>query len=353
MAIRNMQNPSNPTEWVNLTDALRELPVPRNILGDLGIFVPEYLNSRTVVIPKTTSDDYIMKDIPWGTRVQNTQRDRKATLTLSVPHMAVEDAILPLDIQGKIDWDNLNLPLGVVPETLDKEINRKMMHAKRNVAQTWSKAFMHLVLEGTAYAPNGTVVTNYYTEFNVTRSDVTLNLNEVDDPADSIYTAKENIQDNFKGGFVPNSFICLLGRDAFKALARNPTIIDHLGRYGSGRQSVEILTANLGTQGYNLKKQYEVIEYAGVTFIKVEPAEGLDPDEGRMFPTDVPQMFTVFFAPSDRNFDTVNETASEAYFYTKMSEDRDEFKIIYETNPLVACLWPKALIRIVANYDPA
>jgi hypothetical protein len=344
----NIVSPTNPTKWVNLSKALEYIPAQRNIMGDLGLFDGEFLNTDTVVIPKTVTKDYIMPMVPWGTRVKNTQPNEKERLTLSIPHHAVEDAIKPLDIRGKIDWDELNMAQGVVPETLQKVIDRRMVTAKRTVANTWSTLMMYLVRDGSAVDPANpsSVVTNYYTQFGVTRSDMNLDVTEVNDPAVSIQAAIDNIQDNFKGGFVPTSFIALLSRDLFDALKRHPQIIDHLGRNGKGTQSVEILTANLGTQGYNLKKEYQVIEYCGVTFIRCQTSE-IPAGEGRMFPTDVPDMFKIFFAPSDKDFNTVNETAQDAYFFTKLSDDNDEFKIIYETNPLVATLWPKALIRLV------
>ena len=50
-----------------------------------------------------------MVDIPYGTRVKNTQANSKATLRLAVPHFGEEDAVRPLDVKGKIAFEDFQL----------------------------------------------------------------------------------------------------------------------------------------------------------------------------------------------------------------------------------------------------
>lgn len=345
---RNIRSRSNYNEFTSLSTGLQYIPARRNVLGDLGIFEKEFLNTNTVDIPRTTINDYKMKAIPWGTRALNTQGNTKGVLTLRIPHHEVEDSIKPADIQGKIDFDDFSLQDR--PETIQAIVRRKMKTAKQTVANTWSAGMMKLIRDGESLGAHDTVIANFYTEFGVTRTELEIDLVPANDPVPSIQAAIDNIQDNFNGGYVPNQFVAIAGRQFFDALARNAYVVDQARYRVSGdRQSVEILTGRLGTQGYNLGKEYQVLDFAGVIWIRADGDE-MPTDEARMFPTDIPDMFKVFFANSQIDFDHVNTTALEAYYFERMNEARDYLAIRYETNPLFATLWPKALIKLTGVF---
>lgn len=345
---KNIRSRSNYNEFTSLSTGLEYIPARRNILGDLGIFEKEFLNTNTVDIPRTTINDYKMKPIPWGTRAQNTQGNTKGVLTLRIPHHEVEDAIKPEDVQGKIDFDDFSLQDR--PETIQAIVRRKMKTAKQTVANTWSDGMIRLIRDGESLGAHDTILANFYDEFDVIRTELNIDLVAANDPVPSIQAAIDNIQDNFKGGYVPTQFVALANRTFFDALARNAYVVDQARYRVSGdRQSVEILTGRLGTQGYNLGKEYQVLDFAGVIWIRVTDDE-IPVNEARMFPTDIPDMFKVFFANSQINFDYVNTTALEAYYFEKMSEARDLVSIRYETNPLFVTLWPKALIKLTGVF---
>ncbi len=340
-------DPLNSNEWINLTAGVEYIPVRRNLAGNLGLFSPEYLETNTAILPVTTVNDYKMVDIPWGTRLKNVGTDSKKTLRLEVPHFAVEDAIRPNDINGKVDWDDFMLQTR--SQTVERFVDKKKERARQTVANTHSAAMMGLIKDGTAYAPSGTVVNNYYTAFGVTRSELTLDLRQTEDPLISIQAAKDDIADNFKGGFVPNSHVAFAGRTLFDSLARHPYTID-LGKHLLDTQSIEILTGILGTQGVNLNARYQVLSLGGVMWIRVDSTDEMPLNEARLFPTDLPDLFKIFFAPSDLTFDTINSPAQEEYYFEKMEADRTAVNFSYESNFLVGTLWPKAIVKLTAQY---
>jgi hypothetical protein len=331
------------TDFTTLSKEMELIPVSANVSVDLGLFRSEYLNTDTLQIARTTNNDYALTDVPWGTRVKNHLLGGKGVLTLSVPHFGGEDAILPRDVKGKFDWEDLVSTTR--PQTVQRFVARKMAAAKRTIANTWMKAEMQLINSGTAYAPNGTVVVNYFTEFGVTQSSLALTLsNQNLDPKPAIKAITRNIQDNFQGGFVPSRFVGLCDRAFFDALEGHAFVRDAVKHFEQD-QSVEILTQRLGTKGYNLDARYEVLNFGGVTWICAANGE-ITANEARVFPVDVPDMFVKFFAPSEENFDIVNQEALEAYYFEYMSTRRDRVDIHYETNVLCATMWPKALVRV-------
>lgn len=340
-------NPLNANEWIDLSEGVEYLPVRRSLVQRLGLFQPEFLESKTVIIPVTTVNDYEMVDIPWGTRMKNVGTDGKQSLTFLCPHYAVEEAVRPADIQNKVSWDDFLL--STRSETVQSFMDKKQIRARQAVMRTWDKAYIHLIREGTAYAPNGTVVNNYYTAFGVTRSDLTLNLAPTANPRESIQAIVDDIVDNFKGGFVPNSFLGLAGKDLFDALRNHPYVMNTATIYKEDRQSIEVLTSILGTQGIDLGARYEALEFGGVVWIRCATEE-MPVDEARVFPTDLPDLFKVFFAPSDLTFDTINKPAQPEYYFEKAESDRTAINFSYESNFLVATLWPKAIVKVTAAY---
>jgi len=229
-------------------------------------------------------------------------------------------------------------------------LDKKKEKARQAIVNTWSDAMMGLIRDGTAYAPNGTIVNDYYAAFGVTRSNLTINLVPSDSPKPSIQAAIDNIVDNFKGGFVPSRFVAFAGRAFFDALAGHPFVLENARIYSSEMQSVEVLTGILGTQGYNLNARYQVLDFGGVIWIRVSSTTEIAADEARLFPTDLPDLFKIFFAPSDLTFDTINSPAQEEYYFEKMESDRTALNFSYETNFLVATLWPKAIVKLTAQY---
>lgn len=344
-------DPLNIAEWINVTEGVKYIPIRRNIAGDLGLFSSEYLDDNTAILPVTTVNDYKLVDIPWGTRLKNTLRDGKSRLRLEVPHFGVEDSIRPLDVKGKIDFDDFILQNR--PESVNSFMDKKKEKARQAVVNTWSDAMIGLIRDGTAYAPNGTIVNNYFTAFGVAQSSLTIDLTQVNNPKTSIQAAIDNIVDNFKGGYVPSTFLALTGRTFFDALVTHPFVLENARIYQSEQQSVEVLTGILGTQvpdGVNLNKRYQVLDFGGVIWVRVSSSTEILPDEARLFPTDLPDLFKIFFAPSDLTFDSINETAQEDYYWEKMEPDRTALNFVYETNFLVATLWPKSLVKLTAQY---
>ncbi|MFK5282713.1 major capsid protein, partial [Lacticaseibacillus paracasei] len=87
-----------------------------------------------------------MVDIPYGTRVKNTQANSKATLRLAVPHFGEEDAVRPLDVKGKIAWEDFQL--GARPETLNNVIERKQIQHRQTMVRTHELAMKQLIVDG-------------------------------------------------------------------------------------------------------------------------------------------------------------------------------------------------------------
>lgn len=344
-----MQDPSNYNEWVNVSEGLEFIPARRSLIQALGLFSPEYLETKRTVIPLVSIDDYTMVDTPYGVRMQTALRDSKSQLPFEVPHFATTDSVRPADIQGKYEWDDFMLSTRAA--TVEYEVNKKKARHVQTMVNTKDKAMLQLITDGTVYAPNGTVVNNLYTAFGVSRTETTISLAPDANLRDQIQAEIDGITDNFKGGFVPTRFVRLCGRDHFDAIATHAYTID-VAKAIVDSLSIEQLRGRLGVavpDGTSNRDTYQVLEMFGVTFIRCNPNE-IPTDEARMFPVDIPDMFKVLYAPSDLTFDTVNQPAQDMYYFEKAEADRTAINMTYETNFACITLWPKAIIKVTATY---
>ncbi len=344
----NIAKSGSYVEFTSLSKEMALIPVRQNILGALGLFTAEYLNTDTVVIPRVQVKDYVYSDVAWGTRVKNNANNTKGVLTLPIPASAGEEAITPLDVRGKFNWDDI--VSANRPESVQALMARKMQTIKQAYANTWSKAMMQVVRDGTAYAPNGTLATSYgstvdfFQEFGVTQQTVAFTLaDESVSPKAKCKEVIRKIQDTFQGGFIPNNFLGIADRGFFDLLEAHPYVVDGNKAIING-QSLDVVLGRLGFGGLSLDGRYEVVDFGGITWICAAAGE-MTANEARVFPTDVPDLFKVFFAPSIENFDVANATAEQVYYYEYMSDRRDLVEIHHESNFLFATLWPASIIK--------
>lgn len=104
----------------------------------------------------------------------------------------------------------------------------------------------------------------------------------------------------------------------------------------------EVITAKLRKQ----KGELPSFSFGGVVW--VEDRSEMPAAEARLFPTDVPEMFVTFLAPSKLKFGTVNKTARDIYYFEKMTDEngQERFEVVGEPNFVNACMRPQALVAI-------
>ena len=157
----------NPGKVVDRTDDLIVIPNTVGITNALGLFTDDYRSQKNIEISRTTRRSHILEDRNWDERNQTIAGREQDSLLLKIPHFPLDDAITPNDIDGIVRAGSLAEFAEL--ETVASVRADKMIDMREAHALTLEAARMQLIVQGTAYAPRGTVVTNYYTEFGVTR----------------------------------------------------------------------------------------------------------------------------------------------------------------------------------------
>lgn len=145
--------------------------------------------------------------------VTNVNKDRTREIrAFPIPHFPLDDYISPEDIQGKRAYGGDNAEVEAAVE----------MRVRRYSPQTCDypeTSRMVAITQGIIYAPNATVVGNYYTDFGITRKEVAFDLSNAS--VDVLAKAQEvvdHIQENILDGDIAENFIALCSPEFFDAL---------------------------------------------------------------------------------------------------------------------------------------
>jgi len=329
---------TNGFQLTDLTPDLMLIPNTWGLINELGIFSPESISQNTVTIESTTGTLGLITDRVRGDR-NNVNRDENRVLrSLPIPHFPLDDAIKPNDIQGVRAYGTSE-----VAETEANVIARKLERIRRNHAVTLEFARAQAITQGTVYAPNGTVAGNYYTEFGVTRKEITWSL----DTATTNLLAKSeegiaHIQDNIMSGEAVSNIIVLCSPEFFSKLIDHASVKEAYKYYSSTQ---EPLRQRLGTGIYRrfIHGSVEYIEMRGsYNGQRLIPA-----GEAYMLPQGTSDTFKTYFGPANK-FSMVNTLGEQAYVWVQRDQNDSEITIQSESNFLNLIRRPQCVVKCIA-----
>lgn len=347
-------NPQEPGKVVDRTDALLVVPNVVGITNALNIFSDAPVTQKTVEITRSTRKNSILEDRNWDERNQTIAGREADSLLLKIPHFPADDSITPNDIDGVVRGGSLAEFAEL--ETVASVRAEKMIDLREAHGLTLEAARMQLITQGTVYAPNRTVVTNYYTEFGITREEIGIDLAAAADPRADMNGAKKAVRAGLTGGQAGTvrSFVALCSDSFYNALIMNAYVTDALKSVDQG-QALSILLGSGGRAVPGLDARFESFTAFGVTWINAGAA-GYEDDAGNfvpfvpegdayLLPVGVRNMFKTYYAPANR-FSSVNRRASMSYWFEYLNEKDDIIEIMTEQNFLNACLAPGAIVRL-------
>lgn len=336
--VRSFQKPF---ELTDLTEALLMIPNQYGKINQMGLFDVESIAQHTVTVEEINQTIGLITDQPRGVR-NNMSKDYTRKLHgFAIPHFPLDDGIKPEDIQGKRAYGSDNV------ETLDLVRARKLERIRRSHAQTLEVARAKLICTGDVYAPNGTVVTNFYTAFSITRKEVDFVLGTATTELSlKIEEVLAHIADNLLSGETPTEMVALCHPTFFNKLVTHAVVKDAWRYYKDGDQ--QILRNRLGIGGSD-----RVFHYAGMTFLEYR---GFAPDGSAMitsgeafaFPLGTMDTFKTYFSPANR-FESVNTLGEELYGWEYMDQAGTQIVLQSETNFMNMCRRPACVVRMYSS----
>lgn len=339
-----------PGKLVDITEPVSVIQNKWGLYNALGLFTPEMKKQKLVELSRTHETVAILEDVQWDGRKPVLEGGENDWNLFRIPHFPVQDMITPQDIDGNIDFEGLMRGDISMPLTLQKVMYEKMERMRRAAALTLEFSRAQLIKDGSVYAPNGTVVTNFYTEFGLTRDVIDLDLlSSTDNPISKMDDVIGSIVDSVQDGDIHTDIVALCSPKFFQALISNPFVVESY-QYFQQPQGMDILNQRLGTVA-PLDRRYRVFQYGGIEFIEVRGGVGGVPyvEDGKAyaFPRGT-NSFRTFYAPANK-FASVNQTAKEFYMFTTAGEKDDKIELEAETNFMNICVRPQIIKTLTVD----
>lgn len=327
-----------PFEVVDLTEELNLIPNTWGLINELGLFRSESVTQHSITVEATTGTLSVIGDAVRGARNTVNKDDTRNIRSFPVPHFPQDDQISPTDLQGKRAYgsDQADTEAAVVA--------RKLERIRRNHAVTMEAARAYAITTGAIYAPNGTVVDNYYTSFGITRLEVDAVLGTTTtDVAAKVEQAIASIQDNITSGEVIQSITALCSPVFFAKLIAQAGVKEAFKYYSSTQ---EPLRNRLGSGVYRR------FLFAGVEFIEYRGSYNgtalIPSGDAYFFPMGTQDTFISYFSPANK-LSLVNTMGEPVYAFQYRDVKDEGILLQSESNQLHLVRRPQAIVRMFSS----
>jgi hypothetical protein len=334
MQIRSFANGFELQDW---TSELQIVPNTWGLVNSLGIFQDEGITTSTVVLESREGSLGLLQDTVRGARVQVNKDDLSKIRSFAVPYFTDDDYLTPLDLQGKRMYGTADQP-----DNEAAAIARKLQRIRQNHAITQEFARCQAITAGTVYAPNGTVSTDFYTEFGVARKVVGFDL--LNATAEVIGKSEQviaHIQDNVQNGSVVNDVMVLCSPEFFAALISHASVKEAY-KYYTSNGNQEPLRQRLGTG------LYRTLVHGGLSFIEYRGTYNgtklIPANEAYAIPVGVMDMFKTFYSPANK-FGFENTIGVPGYVFTFRDPKGEKIEIESEIAFMNLINRPQAVVR--------
>lgn len=329
---------ANAFEVVDYSQELAIIPNSWTLLGDVGLFSEEMLSTHTVTFEETSASLGLIGDVYRGSKPLANKDDNRKIHSYAIPHFAVADKILPQDVQGKRAYGSQD-----TAETEAAVMARKMERIRRNFDITLEVARFSTLTTGNAYAPNGTIAGNFFTQTGVTQTSVDFVLGtsttDVVGKAEAVISA---MQDNANTGDVISGVVAYCSPEWFAKLIAHAKIQDAY-RYYSATAGQDILRSRAGNAGL-----YREFVYAGIRFVEVRTVlagQRLIPAGEVVFvPVGTTDTFVTYYGPANK-LDFANTMAERAYLWSFRDPKGEAIDLDSESNFLNVLRRPALVVK--------
>lgn len=324
-----------PFQLVDYTEELMLIPNTWGLVNELNIFRNESVAQHSITVESMEGTLGLVTDQVRGARNTVNRDDTRALRSFAIPHFPLDDYITPQDVQGIRAYGDAN-----AAETTAAVMARKLNRIRMNHAVTLEAARCYALTTGAVYAPNGTVVGNFYNDFGVTRKEVDFVLGTAS--TDVLGKSEEviaHIQDNILSGETVTQVVALCSPEFFGKLIVQAGVKEAYKFYSS---SQEPLRQRLGTGLYRrfVHGNVEYIEYRGsYNNQRLIPA-----GDAYFIPMGTQDMFISYFSCANK-FSHVNTLGEEAYVFEYRDQMDEKITLQSESNFLNLVRRPASLVR--------
>jgi hypothetical protein len=334
-----MQNPfDNPGfAMASLTAAINLLPNRYGRLEQLGLFPARPVRTRQIMVEERNGTLNLLPTQAVGGPATLNVRDKRKLRSFVVPHVPLDDVVLPEEVQGvrafgsETDMDSVAAVLAQHLQSMRNKHAITLEHLRMGA------------LKGVILDADGSVLHNLYTEFEITAKTVNFALTtDATNVRNKCVEVIGHIEDNLRGEFM-TGVRCLCSPEFFEELVGHAKVEKAYENYAQGamlRDDVRTGFAFGGIVFEEYRGQASNVAGSVVRFI----AAG----EAHCFPLGTIDTFGTYFAPADFN-ETVNTLGQPIYAKQEPRKFERGTDLHTQSNPLPMCHRPGVLVKLTAT----
>lgn len=331
-----MQHPfDNPAfNMASLTAAINLIPNRYGLLGEMGVFPPKPVRTRTVLVEEYAGRLTLLPTRPLGAPGSVAQAGRRTVRSFVVPHIPHDDIILPEEVQGLRAFG-----AETELEALSGVMARHLADLRNKHAITLEHLRMGAI-KGQILDADGAVLVDLFAEYGIAQQTVAFDLaNAASNIKKKCYELLRTIEDRLLGE-VSTGVMVLCSPEFFDALTTHPKVEAAYARWQEGQVLINDMRAGFTFAGITFREyraQASTPEGTARRFI----AAG----EAHAFPLGTMDTFATYFAPADFN-ETVNTLGQELYAKQEPREFDRGVNVHTQSNPLPMCHRPGVLVKL-------
>lgn len=345
MDIRSYFNSFKNSDFV---EGISEASLQYGYINSLNLFDVRSTSQTAIVFDKDYSTTTLLPQVNRGDKAATQGKERNAdTFALKLAYFKHADRLTNEDIQG---W---RVPGSTDSESIARATGEKMIDMRRTWDQT--QEYMKLqALKGIFKTPDGTVVANMFTEFNVSQQTVDFALATSTTDIDAkIREMKTKMAKALINGGSMTGVQVMVDPLFFDKLISHQNIKNAYQYYmNSGRQNLRDDLSRYMEYGIQ-----DVFEHRGVTFISYDATFNLPSgsteqafadNTGLALPVGVRGLFRGYTGPSNK-LSEANQPGQELFVRTYV-DDRDEYvEFELEAAPLYFSTAPRTSIALTTT----
>lgn len=338
---------NNGMELIEWTDEIINLDNQAGLIGGMNLFRTQGTTQTSITFDKSMNDITLLPQVSRRARETTKGSDRKVELfSLPLGYFHHSDYITSEDIQG------FRMPgTPASPESLANVRVQKLADMRARVEQTHEYMKLQAV-KGICKTPDGSVLANMFTEFNITQEVIDFDLGTAaTDVNAKISQLKRFLQTNLKTGGVLQGINVVVDGEFFDKLVSHNQIRQAYLYYTSNNDVNRNSTNQFMSWG-----SVDQFLYKGINFMSYDHVfklpngtteAAVDANTGHVVPV-VRDLFRGHYGPS-RKLSLANGVGREMFAFEKTDPDDEFHEMQVETAPLFYATQPQVLVKLISS----
>jgi hypothetical protein len=317
-----------------LTATFNDIPEVPTMIGDLGVFEEEGVDTHIVSIEKENEGLSLVAESPYGGVGETVTGESRDILDIRVPHFQRDDSVKAIEVQGKRELGSENQL-----ETVMSRVEKKMARHARSFDFTLEHLRLGAI-KGLVLNKAGNTILNTFDRFGIAQpAAVNFALNSSStDVQGKCQQVLDAIEDALEGRGMPTRVWGLAGEGFMQSLWSHAKVAE---TYNGWQDAVQ-----------RRGDPRLPFEYGGISWkrMRVKPkakaANGgnqfIASNEVRFVVEGVPELFITRFAPADYE-ETVNTTGLPRYAKQYPTPNGKARMLEMQMNAICLCTKPDAL----------